>query len=433
VGAAIAMKFGDGTTVSIVRHAATKGTSGKEQYAKLTGISQDQFYTVRVSRADGSEQTVTVSQLNEASRYFPSGDSGDRMWMQKTSISDWHPHSKNGRTVSNAAICVGNEPQSALVDVSVPSFPALNVNWDIFFEMAVTVVVDEDKVQHSGICGIENFLGNAEDFGNARPSVESDLLFNEAELQNLHNLCGVSWTGNGQTDGVATAEEICNQQGRDFDHIEVKCEEFFEGKPASAMWTKACEVEGCAGTPSQWLEEILNDEIDFEGQLVDETPAPTPAPTQAPALAPHVVIEDQTEVETIYTCGGQENAEKEAFSAYWEYHNCGHFGNDYNAAMCGGIRSGECPTEWRPKEGDDYIVFPQEAENRYEGISESTKCTLAVLEHMVKSPAFTENTVFNKVNGQFVYSNAITFTDHSCEECHYLWHAQYTCIERFGE
>lgn len=445
VGAAIAMKFGDGTTVSIVRHEKTEGTSGKEQYAKLTGITQDEFYTVRVSSADGNEKTVTLSQLNEVSRYFPSGGSGDRTWMQKTSISDWHPHSKNGNTVSNAAICVGNDPQSALVDVSIPSFPALNVNWDIFFEMAVTVVVDEDKVQQSGICGIENFLGSSAGFKDARPSVESDLLFNEAELQTLHGLCGVSWTGNGQTDGAATAEEVCLAQGRDFGHIETKCEEFFEGKPAAAVWTKACEVEGCAGTPSEWLEEILNDEIDFEVQLEEETtttPVPTTTVPIIPALAPivvqdvtvpvgpNVVIEDQTEVENIYTCGGPENAEKESFSAYWEYHNCGHFGNDYNAAMCGGIRSGKCPTEWRAQEGQPYIQFPQLAETKYPGISATLKCKVAVLDHMVESPAFKEGTVFNKVNGQFVYSNAITFTDASCGECHYLWHAQYKCIER---
>lgn len=264
VGAAIAMRFGE-TTISIVRHPGTAGKgSGKEKYATLTGKSEDQFYTVRKSDGEGTT-TMLVSSLDEMSKkYF----AGNQVWMQKTSISDWHPHSKKGKkTVSNAAICAGNNPQSVLVDVSVPSFK-LNVGWEIHFELAVTVVVQKDKYDNTGICGIEDFLDSgASGFEDARPTEGSELLFNEAELNTLHDLCGVSWTGSATTSATATAEQICQNHGRtdDFAHITNKCKERYADKP---IWLHACQVEACAGFPTEWVKAVMDDEIDFDNQLV---------------------------------------------------------------------------------------------------------------------------------------------------------------------
>jgi len=114
-----------------------------------------------------------------------------------------------------------------------------------------------------------------------------------------------------------------------------------------------------------------------------------PEPEQVPVQ----LVRDEKQVVGDYTCGGKENAEKEAFSAYWEYHSCGHFSNDYNQGLCKGINTGDCPKFWDAKTGEKYIQFPKAAEDRYPGISKTVNCKRAQLVHQIKSKAFLENTV----------------------------------------
>merc|ERR1712032_1599734 len=129
-------------------------------------MASDEYYTLNVRGSDGDESVLFSSLDDESKNYF----GGNQVWMQKTKLSQWHAHSRDG--TSQAAICVGNNPQTAVVDVSVPYFN-LGVNWPIFYEMAVTVAVDSDKMEPSGICGIEDYLYNDQKFDEARPSAGS--------------------------------------------------------------------------------------------------------------------------------------------------------------------------------------------------------------------------------------------------------------------
>ena len=117
-----------------------------------------------------------------------------------------------------------------------------------------------------------------------------------------------------------------------------------------------------------------------------------------------------------------------ALTAYWEYGHCGHFGNDYNKKLCGGILTGECPEVWDKPENAPYIMF-SEAEVMYPGISEEMKCVKAKMKSFLKSAAFTQERIFTP-DRKGNYDEAVSFNSTGCDkECHYLWHAQYECIE----
>jgi len=124
----------------------------------------------------------------------------------------------------------------------------------------------------------------------------------------------------------------------------------------------------------------------------------------------------------------------EALSAYWEFRNCGHFGNDYNKQLCGGNHAGECPEFWTKPVDSSYIFFT-EAEVKYPGISEEMKCVKAKRKSFDKSPAFTKGRQalrkFFKAGKKRNYAEAISFKSAGCHtDCHYLWHAQYECVEK---
>jgi len=118
----------------------------------------------------------------------------------------------------------------------------------------------------------------------------------------------------------------------------------------------------------------------------------------------------------------------EALTAYWEYGNCGHFGNDYNKGLCGGIKTGDCPEFWSKPEDSQYIVFA-EAEMKYPGISEKMNCVKARRKSFVKSPAFIHNRIYTS-EGKGNTAEGITLNGAECDaDCRYLWHAQYECVE----
>jgi len=123
-----------------------------------------------------------------------------------------------------------------------------------------------------------------------------------------------------------------------------------------------------------------------------------------------------------YTCG---DPQKEAFTAYWDAGDCGHFGDDYNNELCGGINSGECPETWEGKDGD-IIRFSDEVETKYPGLSEQVSCLKAQLTPMMKSPVFTKD-------HEYPFDNHVGdkgFTLPQCDKnCHYWWHAQYECVQ----
>lgn len=253
VGAAIAMRMGD-TTVSIVRHPGTAGdpNGGKKQYAVLPS-DQDGYYNLTVRDGDGA--TIEKVQVSSLSKDFKKYLSGNTVWMQETAISSWHPQANaaNWGGTSQAAICVGNNPMTAVVDVSVPHFQD-HVNWNIFYEMAVTVTVDSAKMYDSGICGIQDFL-TSDNFDSARPSAGVDLLFSEPELNQLQNLCGVSWTGNGAQS--ITAEKLCEDMNNDYGKVQSDCHANFG---ADTMWSRACEIEECAGATPEWMKVMVASE-----------------------------------------------------------------------------------------------------------------------------------------------------------------------------
>ena len=118
----------------------------------------------------------------------------------------------------------------------------------------------------------------------------------------------------------------------------------------------------------------------------------------------------------------------QALTAYWEYGKCGHFGSDYNKALCGGLLAGECPEVWNKAEDSSYIMFP-DAELVYPGISEAMKCVKARRKSFVKSAAFTQHRIFTP-DGWGNLGEALSLTSAGCDSnCHYLWHAQDECVE----
>jgi len=122
----------------------------------------------------------------------------------------------------------------------------------------------------------------------------------------------------------------------------------------------------------------------------------------------------------------------QALTAYWEYGDCGYWGNDYNQGLCGGLLSGDCPEFWDKPENSDYIIF-SEAEKMWEGISAEIKCVRAQLKSFVTSTAFTQERIFTsdgKGNRKGNIGEAVSWKGAKCNSnCHYLWHAQYECVE----
>ena len=122
----------------------------------------------------------------------------------------------------------------------------------------------------------------------------------------------------------------------------------------------------------------------------------------------------------------------QALTAYWEYGDCGYWGNDYNQGLCGGLLSGDCPEFWDKPENSDYIIF-SEAEKMWQGISAEIKCVRAQLKSFVTSTAFTQERIFTsdgKGNRKGNIGEAVSWKGAKCNSnCHYLWHAQYECVE----
>merc|ERR1712137_246864 len=124
-----------------------------------------------------------------------------------------------------------------------------------------------------------------------------------------------------------------------------------------------------------------------------------------------------------YSCG---DPGYEAFAAYWDAGDCGHFGDDHNGELCGGIHSGECPEIWEGKRGD-IIRFDEVVEAKHPGLSEEVGCLKARLKYILKSEAFKQDPLAPYVND--VGDNGITLK--KCDAgCSYRWHAQYECIQK---
>lgn len=154
------------------------------------------------------------------------------------------------------------------------------------------------------------------------------------------------------------------------------------------------------------------------------TPKPTTVATTEEAL-PETTTEEptQVEVEKNYVCNGESTAERELFSAYWDYESCGHFGDDYNANnLCGGIKGGNCPKFIYPKSGQEFITFDEVGAVKYPEISQSIKCRKAERVHYIKSHSYS-------TTGGADWNMAHAIKLEGCGECHYLWHAQYKCVD----
>merc|ERR1711957_777348 len=115
-----------------------------------------------------------------------------------------------------------------------------------------------------------------------------------------------------------------------------------------------------------------------------------------------------------------------------EYGGCGHFGNDYNSKMCGGIggNKANCPKSWTPSRGQPFLKFSG-AEKKYPGISAEMKCKKAKMKWFLKSDSYSiPDNVYTMENGkrELNYKGAITLPN--CDpKCFYLWHAQYECVD----
>jgi len=163
------------------------------------------------------------------------------------------------------------------------------------------------------------------------------------------------------------------------------------------------------------------------------TVAPPSVPT-APVIGefkasipPHPT---QKQVEDDYECKGAKTKYYEALTSYWEYDSCGHFGNDYNSKMCGGIggNKANCPEFWTPSRGQPFLKFPG-AEKKYPGISAEMKCKKAKMKWFLKSDSYSiPNNVHVKGTRELNTAQAITLRN--CDpDCYYLWHAQYECVD----
>jgi len=163
------------------------------------------------------------------------------------------------------------------------------------------------------------------------------------------------------------------------------------------------------------------------------TVAPPSVPT-APVIGefkasipPHPT---QKQVEDDYECKGAKTKYYEALTSYWEYDSCGHFGNDYNSKMCGGIggNKANCPEFWTPSRGQPFLKFPG-AEKKYPGISAEMKCKKAKMKWFLKSDSYTiPNNVYVKGTRDLNFAGSITLPN--CDpDCYYLWHAQYECVD----
>merc|ERR1711957_163647 len=91
--------------------------------------------------------------------------------------------------------------------------------------------------------------------------------------------------------------------------------------------------------------------------------------------------------------------------------------------VCDGITKGHCPEVLLPKPGQKFITFDNAGAVKYPDITKGIKCTKAKRVHYIKSPSYLKNG-----GADHNMANAITLT--GCDEkCHYLWHAQYECVD----
>jgi len=106
--------------------------------------------------------------------------------------------------------------------------------------------------------------------------------------------------------------------------------------------------------------------------------------------------------------------------------------------LCGGIgvdrastdpkKKGVCPEFWTPKRGQTYIHLPPSAEQKYPGISAEMQCKKAKLEWFKNSTAWSTNAIYKAGTRELNFPQSITLKN-CVPECHYLWHAQYECVD----